>query len=55
VHVNDLSLKGEYASATWAVDTAHAYRRFRIFDITAASVQLSIGGLELYGTLLAEY
>jgi E3 ubiquitin-protein ligase HECTD1 len=51
VHVNDGALRGEYGVASWDVESSAAFRHFRIFDITAAPVQLSIGGLELYGRL----
>lgn len=55
VHVNDESLKGEYGVASWDVEPGAAFRLFRVFDITAAPVQLSVGGLELYGRLELSY
>jgi len=51
VHVDDQSLKGEYGTASWSVESEKAFQHFRIFDITAVPVQLSIGGFELYGSL----
>jgi len=62
-HVNDTSLQGDFASASWAVPAGEAARRrgsagfrvLRVRDTSPGKSVLHIGGFEVYGTLMVRH